>query len=658
VTGLTDSDANNTLTYGRNSIGQLYSIKASYVGSGGDNVPSYILGTGNGVSYNALGEPTSYADAGSIVHTLTYDTMGRLTAHTTALGPYQISSIQYNADGNVKHIADNAANGTWDYTYDSAMGRITGATCTAACPNGWGTVSWTYDEFGNRWTQSASLGPNTSYSFDTHNHIQGLSYDLAGNLVYDGFNSYAFDALNRLTGIATQFEYTYDGLGNRVEATPYTGGSLDFIFDGSRIIHTNNSTQFGKSMNLEPLGLYNGVPGSGGMTFWVHYRDQVGTLREESKFDVTAGQIPKVNFTSLPFGDALTLVGTGDTNSYSDSQFFGNMFYDTKAGQGIMYNTPAREASTIQGRWLSVDPLHSGWNGYVYANNNPVSANDPSGLCPPTNADTSDCNGNDNNSPAVNGEGSTLGGEPTNANAFPPINPISLTPVYNDPQGGGGSQWFNGPWGYPHGPWSLGDPFGMPVGNILAALPESEGFEELQFEQQITIQYANSQMFWGSAGGATANFGGNSGTGSRLPNGDVPLNPYAQAVFSQPVIQNSIGAVNFLGMTLANTMAPWAVTATNCLSGSCSASGVALAAVPLGLGTTGRVAATSLKEALAMEEVMASPGGVELTNVIMSDARWPASQGWVKMQQIVNGINIHYLKNRILGVFDDFKFIP
>ena len=98
--------------------------------------------------------------------------------------------------------------------------------------------------------------------------------------------------------------------------------------------------------------------------------------------------------------------------------------------------------------------------------------------------------------------------------------------------------------------------------------------------------------------------------------------------------------------------------ATNCLSGSCSASGVALAAVPLGLGTTGRVAATSLKEALAMEEVMASPGGVELTNVMMSDARWPASQGWVKMEQIVNGINIQYLKNTILGVFDDFKFKP
>lgn len=43
----------------------------------------------------------------------------------------------------------------------------------------------------------------------------------------------------------------------------------------------------------------------------------------------------------------------------------------------------------------------------------------------------------------------------------------------------------------------------------------------------------------------------------------------------------------------------------------------------------------------------------------MTDPRWPASEGWVKMQQIVQTskgtINIHYLYNQTLNIFDDFK---
>lgn len=44
----------------------------------------------------------------------------------------------------------------------------------------------------------------------------------------------------------------------------------------------------------------------------------------------------------------------------------------------------------------------------------------------------------------------------------------------------------------------------------------------------------------------------------------------------------------------------------------------------------------------------------------MNDPCWPASEGWVKMQQIVptsqGNINIHYVYNYELKIFDDFKF--
>lgn len=77
---------------------------------------------------------------------------------------------------------------------------------------------------------------------------------------------------------------------------------------------------------------------------------------------------------------------------------------------------------------------------------------------------------------------------------------------------------------------------------------------------------------------------------------------------------------------------------------------------PLGLGSTGRVKPANLTEQLAMTSVRADPAGVPLQRVEMSDPRWPAADGWVKMQQIENGVNIHYVYNTITGAVDDFKF--
>jgi RHS repeat-associated protein len=74
--------------------------------------------------------------------------------------------------------------------------------------------------------------------------------------------------------------------------------------------------------------------------------------------------------------------------------------------------------------------------------------------------------------------------------------------------------------------------------------------------------------------------------------------------------------------------------------------------------STGRTVASNLTEQLAMEEAMSNPAaGTVLTDVTMSDPRWPASEGWVKMTQNVNGVEIHYVRNQITGAVDDFKYI-
>ena len=73
--------------------------------------------------------------------------------------------------------------------------------------------------------------------------------------------------------------------------------------------------------------------------------------------------------------------------------------------------------------------------------------------------------------------------------------------------------------------------------------------------------------------------------------------------------------------------------------------------------STGRTAPKSLKEQLAMEEVVAKTGGKQLP-IKMSDTanNLLAEDGWVKMAQNVNGVEIHYVKNTRTGQVVDFKF--
>jgi filamentous hemagglutinin len=79
----------------------------------------------------------------------------------------------------------------------------------------------------------------------------------------------------------------------------------------------------------------------------------------------------------------------------------------------------------------------------------------------------------------------------------------------------------------------------------------------------------------------------------------------------------------------------------------------------LGRGSTGRTDPTNLNEQLAMEEAQSNPtAGRVITRITMNDARWPGEEGWVKMQQYVNGIVIHYTCNPLINAVDDFKFVP
>lgn len=88
-----------------------------------------------------------------------------------------------------------------------------------------------------------------------------------------------------------------------------------------------------------------------------------------------------------------------------------------------------------------------------------------------------------------------------------------------------------------------------------------------------------------------------------------------------------------------------------------------------GLGSTanlskGTTLARNLREQLAIEQAMANPNaGRILLDIPMGDPRWHGSNGWVKMEQIIDSggregpITVHYVFNLLTGDIDDFKIV-
>ena len=79
-------------------------------------------------------------------------------------------------------------------------------------------------------------------------------------------------------------------------------------------------------------------------------------------------------------------------------------------------------------------------------------------------------------------------------------------------------------------------------------------------------------------------------------------------------------------------------------------------------GHTGRITPNNINEQFAMKQVLSNPlDGATIIKINLTDQRWLSSDGWVKMSNNVklsNGenIEIHFVYNESLGVFDDFKF--
>jgi RHS repeat-associated protein len=392
-------------------------------------------------TYNAASQPTEIALTSNDQDDYTYDAnSGRMTGWTFDVGSASESgTLTWNPNATLEQLVlsdgfNSGGSQTCDYNpslatgtgYDD-LGRLVGVTCGSV----W-AQTFSYDQYDNI-TKSGSLTWNPGYNTNNQYTLSGMSYDASGNLLTDTFHTYTWDGYNKLLSVDSSACgsngecITYDALGRAVEISK--GGSYTEIW----------YTPLGKTAYMSGSTInYAYVPAPGGGTAYIGgnagsvlymHKDWLGNSRIISSInnhDVLTDQA------YAPYGEVYASFG----ESNSAFQMFTGDSQDVVATGDCCFDTPNRELSANQGRWLSPDPAGAGWNLYAYSTN-PNSAIDPSGL------ETQYCWLN--NHAATGGCVGGHGGDPSGGDINPPGNttdnpadPDSPTPA-SGTVGGDGS---------------------------------------------------------------------------------------------------------------------------------------------------------------------------------------------------------------------------
>lgn len=266
-------------------------------------------------------------------------------------------------------VNTNAAPG-----YDD-LGRLLNYNCGSF----W-TQTFTYDQYDNL-TKSGSQTWNPTYS-TTNNHATctGCTYDSNGNMTNDGINppanAYSYNEFGKMKSV-------------NVSGTNCSSGGECIVYDAfGRAVEIDSGstnteiwyTQVGKTAYMHGATYsYAYWPAPGGGTalhangnFYMH-KDWLGSARIISTVPGTGNGVVSSDWAFAPYGEMYNPIG----NQSANRVLFTGLSQDVSAG---MYDTPNRELSSIQGRWLTPDPAHAGWNQYAYVDNMPLNSVDPLGL--------------------------------------------------------------------------------------------------------------------------------------------------------------------------------------------------------------------------------------------------------------------------------------
>ncbi|MGI8710342.1 MAG: DUF6531 domain-containing protein [Acidimicrobiales bacterium] len=357
------------------------SYTSSYGYDVNDQLTTVTYPTGTGLvetrGYNATGDLTKVVNKKSSTllsqFDYTLDTDGNPTTIKTTRGSTATNNaFTYDADGHLGSYCTGVTTCTGAtqatvYTYDPLGDRTKEVTTGGTSP---GTITHTYDAAGERTSKTAVNGTVTNYTYDAAGHLKtgGRTWDVLGRM--------------SSIGTSTPTAIKYNALGLRRTLKTGTNSPTSYSWDLNNpiamlgVVTKPDATT--RANRYDPTGWAEGLAASGqSYTYSYLMNDNQGSITDVAG---TTSGTPEWAYSYTAFGSrtATSLTGSAyDTGFGYDSQYL-----ETATGE---YNLRARDYNPADAQFHASDPLNLTFSSsypspYLYANNQPTTLTDPTGM--------------------------------------------------------------------------------------------------------------------------------------------------------------------------------------------------------------------------------------------------------------------------------------